>query len=165
MTPEPIDPQPFIYALSGIGLAFAIGVSLWQRFKRKVPEKPVEQAAPEEPRCPCGAIATRPLPRHKVVEVPIVGRIVLRQRDAFGMPVVCDAHADVAATVIDERIAEAKLADARAERDRITALANAGDILGAVAGTLPEAQRKAYERSLRPAPVVRQLKAPEEGEG
>ena len=68
-------------------------------------------------------------------------------------------------TVIDERIAEARLADARAERDRITALANGGDVLGAVAATLPETQRKAYERSLRPMPAVRALKAANGDEG
>lgn len=167
MTPEPIDPQPIIYALSALGVAFAIAVSVWQWLrKRKAPEKPAEvQAAPEDPRCPCGAVATHPLPRHKVVELPIVGRIVLRQRDPFGAPVVCDAHADVAATVVDERIAEAKLADARAERDRITALANGTDALSAVVGTLPEEKQKAYARSLRPAPVVRQLKAANGEEG
>lgn len=166
---DTIDPTPWIQwggAIFAV-LAFAAALVVPRLLRaRNVPEK-VAEALPEEPRCPCGAVATRTIPRHKVVEVPFIGRIVLRQRDAFGAFVVCDAHADVAATVIDERIAEARLADARAERDRITALANGGDVLGAVAATLPETQRKAYERSLRPMPAVRALKAAngDEGEG
>lgn len=160
VSPDPIDAQTVVLALSGFGLLFAVAISIvqWAR-RKKAPEKPAE-VVPDEPRCPCGAVATRPIPRHKVVEVPLVGRLVLRQRDAFGAPVVCDSHADVAATVIDERIAEARLADARAERDRITALANGTDPLAAIVGTLPEAQRKAWER--RPKALPRKV---DEGEG
>jgi hypothetical protein len=134
-------------------LAAAVVKHRRDRAAEKAPPKVAEVApvtsappAPDGPRCPCGAPATRPLPRARVWEVPLLGRLITRQRDAFGEAVVCDAHADVADTVIDERIAEARLADARAQRDRFTALANAVDVVAAVATTLPEAQRRQWER-------------------
>jgi hypothetical protein len=112
----------------------------------------------EEIRCPCGAKATKPRPKYRVWEIPVVGRVLTRQKDAFGEPEVCDAHAEVANAVIDERLAMAKLAEARSERDRITALANSNDVLAEIVSSLPEDRQRAYKRSLQPTPVVRVLR-------
>lgn len=112
----------------------------------------------DEIRCPCGAKATKPRPKYRVWEIPVVGRVLTRQKDAFGEPEVCDAHAEVANAVIDERLAMAKLAEARSERDRITALANSNDVLAEIVSSLPEDRQRAYKRSLQPAPVVRVLR-------
>jgi len=163
-----IDLIPYIVIgllLVAVPLTAAAAVVKHRRDKaaEKAPLKVAEAAPvtapppPDGPRCPCGAPATRPLPRARVWEVPLLGRLITRQRDAFGEAVVCDSHSDVADTVIDERIAEARLADARAQRDKITALANGADVLGTVVGTLPEDKQKAYARSLRPMPTVRAL--------
>lgn len=124
-------------------------------------------APPEEIRCPCGAKATKPRPKYRVWEVPVVGRVLTRQKDAFGDPEVCDAHAEVANAVIDERLALAKLAEARSERDRITALANSNDVLAEIVSSLPEDRQRAYKRSLQPTPVVRVLRVAngEDGSG
>lgn len=111
-------------------------------------------------RCPCGAKATRPRPRYRVWDLPVVGRVVRRERDSFGILEICDAHAEVANAVIDERIAIARLSEAHAERERITQLANSGDVLQEIVQTLPEDRQKAYARSLRPLPVVKILPAP-----
>lgn len=160
------DPTLYIQwgGLALVVLAFAAAFVV-PRILRAVRQRGEPAARSVEPvaetrMCPCGAVATSPLPRHKVIEIPILGRRVVRQQDPFGEPVVCDAHADVARTVIDERIAMAQLADASAARERITALANAGDVISVVAGTLPEAQRKAWER--RPKALPRKV---DEGEG
>lgn len=151
-----------VVGLLVLAVPLTLAAAIVRRRAEKAAEKRLEaaapavtaQAPPDAPRCPCGAPATRPLPRARVLELPLVGRIVRRDRDAFGEAVVCEAHSDVADTVIDERIAEARLAEARAQRDKITALANGGDVLGAVVAALPEEKQRAYLRALRSLPPV-----------
>lgn len=137
-----------------------------QRSRDKAPpstrpelEKPVDEV-----RCPCGAVASHPLPRARVVEIPLIGRWVRRERDGFAVPVVCELHADVAAAYLDEQIAAAKLHEARSERDKLAALANqAAETMASVTASIPEEARR--RAKLKPA-TVRVLKAVnDEGEG
>ncbi|MBM3984027.1 MAG: hypothetical protein FJ304_27920 [Planctomycetes bacterium] len=162
---EPTDPQTAVYALSAVGLVVAVGMSVWQWLRRrKAPQRAAEPAPlPEEARCPCGAPATHPLPRARVWEVPLVGRWVRRERDGFGVVAVCELHADVAAAYLDEQIAAARLHGARAERDRLAALANqAAETMATVTQSIPEDARR--RARLKPA-QVRVLRGDEGGEG
>lgn len=119
----------------------------------------------EDPLCPCGLKATKALPRARVIEVPILGRLVRRQHDAFAELRVCDLHADVAAAYLDEQIAAARLHDARSERDRLAALANqALETMSAVVSHMPEEAQRRHARSLRPGSVVRVLRTANGGE-
>ena len=129
----------------------------------------------EERFCPCGRRATRARPRYRVWRLPLFGRIVFRQTDSFAEHEVCDEHAEVANTVIDEQIALANLTAVRAERDRFTQLANSNDVVQEVVQSLPEEKRKAYkvyldkqrahERSLRTVTAVAVLRASNDDTG
>lgn len=166
--------------LVGLAIPMILGMAVVKLLREKPQSQRPESAPPalgpslppsalalEEIRCPCGAKATKPRPKYRVWEIPVVGRVLTRQKDTFGEPEVCDAHAEVANAVIDERLAMAKLAEARSERDRITALANGNDILTEIVSSLPEDRQRAYKRSLQPTPVVRVLRVAngEDGSG
>ena len=159
MTPEPIDPQPIIYALSALGFALAVAIGVWQWLrKRKAPARPEEPApaAPLPPArvCPCGSQPTRPLPRAGMWQVPLVGRWWRRVVDGFGEAEVCDPCGRFADAALDEHLAQTvRLAHARMEREIAREMAgHERALMGAVLDALPEAQRKAWERRPKALP-------------